>query len=103
MFANCKNLKLIIFGKESQLEEIQSKAFYNSGLKSFTAPSSLKAIGASAFCNCNNLRHVDLSKCQLQIDDKEDCEESSWLNHIVNVTNLESIALPPTLQVIREG
>ena len=51
-FVGCKNLRFVILDENSELKEIQSEAFYGSGLESFTAPSSLRKIGESAFYDC---------------------------------------------------
>ena len=65
MFADCENLKFVVFGDDSQLEEIESEAFRGSGLESFTAPASLRKIDSTAFQDCGQLRHVDISACTL--------------------------------------
>lgn len=51
-FANCKSLRQIIFDPDSVVTKIQCKAFCRSGLESFTAPPSLRRIGALAFREC---------------------------------------------------
>ena len=88
-------MKRVTFAGDG-LEVIGQYAFTGSGLESFTAPSSLKRIGESAFCNCKDLRHLDLGACQLQIDDKVADRGGSWLANIIDVSNLESVVLPPT-------
>lgn len=65
MFADCENLKSVVFGDDSQLEEIQSEAFRGSGIESFTAPASLRNIDSTAFQDCKKLKHVDISACTL--------------------------------------
>ena len=64
-FVGCKKLKSIALGENFELKEIQSEAFYGSGLESFTASASLKKIGNNAFMSCRALKHVDLSACML--------------------------------------
>ena len=62
-FYGFKKLKNVLLG--DSLEIIGASAFEGSGLKSFTAPASLKKIRDLAFCNCENLKRVDLSACTL--------------------------------------
>ncbi|MCI8778685.1 MAG: leucine-rich repeat domain-containing protein [Bacilli bacterium] len=58
-FADCENLKEIIFDENVKLDDICSYAFYNClGLKEITFPSSLKYISNWAFKNCSNLEKV---------------------------------------------
>lgn len=52
------------------MEEIQSQAFHCSGLESFTAPPSLRRIGALAFGGCHNLKTFELN---------EGIQEVGWL------------------------
>ena len=51
-FVGCKNLKSVTVGENSELKEIQSEAFCDSGLESFTAPASLRKIDSTAFKDC---------------------------------------------------
>ena len=60
-FYGFKKLKSVLLG--DGLEIIGESAFEGSGLESFTAPVSLKKIRDSAFCDCKDLKHVDLSAC----------------------------------------
>ena len=60
-FYGFKTLKNVLLG--DSLEIIGASAFESSGLESFTALASLKKIGDSAFCDCMDLRRVDLSAC----------------------------------------
>ena len=50
------------------MEEIQSQAFHCSGLESFTAPPSLRRIGALAFGGCHNLKTFELNKDIRELD-----------------------------------
>ena len=60
-FADCEDLKQVVFEPGAVVEEIQYKAFYCSGLESFTAPSSLRKIDALAFQDCYNLKTFELN------------------------------------------
>ena len=51
------------------LETLREDAFAHSGLRSFTAPSSLKRIEDGAFAYCKNLRHVNLNASILRPED----------------------------------
>ena len=61
-FADCKYLKLVVFGDNSELREIGPNAFYGSGLESFSAPLSLKQINDAAFSCCSMLRDLQLNE-----------------------------------------
>ena len=61
IFSGCENFKYVLLGEG--LEVIEREAFMASGLENFVAPASLREIKNSAFKNCGNLRHVDLSAC----------------------------------------
>ena len=62
-FKSWVSLRRVIFTGDA-LEIIGKSAFEGSGLESFTAPKSLRWIGDSAFENCKDLKHVDLSVCE---------------------------------------
>ena len=72
--------------------------FAESGLKSFTVPTSLKRIEGRAFAHCRNLKHADFSASTLQSGGKDDFFSES----VFSDSGLESIVLPSTLKVIRE-
>lgn len=58
-FADCENLKEIIFDENVKIEQICSYAFYNCvGLKEIVFPKSLKYISGWAFKNCSNLEKI---------------------------------------------
>ena len=57
-FEGCKCLKSVSFGDDSELEEIEYRTFYGSGLESFAAPLKLKKIGTVAFGNCLGLKRI---------------------------------------------
>ena len=44
------------------LEEIRARAFYMSGLETFSAPSSLRSIGEETFYGCEKLASVELQE-----------------------------------------
>ena len=60
-FANCYDLKQVVFEPGAAVEEIRYKAFWHSGLESFTAPPSLRKIDALAFSECCNLKTFELN------------------------------------------
>lgn len=60
-FAECAGLRQVVFEPGSAVTEIQSNAFWRSGLESFVAPPSLKKIGALAFRDCRNLKRFELN------------------------------------------
>lgn len=55
-FANCSNLKNVIFEEQIQLRQISTYAFSNcSSLKSIVVPKSVKFLSNAAFRNCSTL------------------------------------------------
>ena len=60
-FKDCASLREVVFTANSHLESIGIAAFYNSGITSFNAPSSLRKVCQVAFCGCKNLRRVILN------------------------------------------
>ena len=88
-------MKRVIFAGE-ELETIGKSAFSNSGLESFTAPVSLKKIGANAFEYCRELKYADFSACTLRSGGRRDL----FSEDIFYDCPLESVVLPPALQVI---
>ena len=73
------------------MEEIDCKAFFRSGLEYFTAPSSLKKIGALAFRECRNLKKFELN---------EGIQEAGWL--CLLGTGTEMLSLPSYIRITRE-
>ena len=61
-FICCKHLKSVSLGKNSVLEEIESKAFYKTRLRSFVAPPSLRKIGDFAFGCCGTMKRLELNE-----------------------------------------
>lgn len=60
-FAACSNLATVSFASGCRIERINSYAFTESGIRKFTAPSSLRTIKANAFINCERLEYVCLA------------------------------------------
>ena len=73
------------------MTEIQYKAFYHSGLESFTAPSSLRMIDLMAFGECCNLKTFELN---------EDIQELGWL--CLWGTGVTDVHIPPHIKMTRE-
>ena len=82
------------------LETIGNFAFAETGLESFTAPSSLREIENNAFSRCEHLKQVDLGACVLT--DEQDSD--NFLSYdVFKQSGLESIRLPRGLRVIRKN
>ena len=91
VFVQCRNLKEVIFGRDSAVEEISAWAFWGSGLESFTAPPALKKIGDLAFGNCPALRNFRLN---------EGIQELGWL--CLWGTGVTDVKLPPQIRMTPE-
>ena len=61
-FICCEHLQSVSFGENSVLEEIESKAFYKTRLRSFVAPPSLRKIGDFAFGDCGTMKRFELNE-----------------------------------------
>ena len=89
-FFNCKELRRVIFRKDSGLEKIGAYCFNRSGLEKFVAPPKLRVIYGGAFAGCDDLKRVVLN-------------EGLWAlkgNSIVGVFTsscIEAVRLPSTL------
>ncbi len=82
-----------LHGKEYNVKSIDAKAFYQSkGLTHVSIPSSVTAIGDSAFANCTNLQYVDFS----------DEIESIGIRAFMNCKSLTEIVLPKKLKTLDE-
>lgn len=58
-FANCKNLKSVIFEEGSQLDSIGENAFLRcASIKEIQIPASVSSLGTSLFKDCENLQSV---------------------------------------------
>lgn len=90
-FANCYDLKQVVFEPGVAVEEIQYKTFWHSGLESFTAPPSLKKIGSLAFGECRNLKTFKLN---------DDIQELGWL--CLWRTGVTDLRLDPHIKMTRE-
>ena len=87
VFCYCENLEQVIFEPGSAVEEIQYQVFSHSGLKSFTAPPSLRKIGDMAFESCSALREFELN---------EDIQDLGWL--CLLGTAVINLRLPPHIR-----
>lgn len=97
-FYNCSSLLSIVLpdGLEKiGTETTSSGAFQNSGLKKISIPASVTMIGNAAFMNCKNLEEIAWADgCKL---------ETIGVNAFVGCVSLKSLALPSTLQSIKES
>lgn len=57
-FCDCTQLKTVTFASNGKLETIESKAFFNCGIRSLDLPDKLELIEAHAFAECSNLESV---------------------------------------------
>lgn len=118
-FADCENLKEIIFDENVKIERIYSYAFYNCvGLKEIVFPKSLKYISGWAFKNCSNLEKIsftdnveivnmiDLTKKNNNIDlKKEIISNNLWCignNAFENCTKLKEVIIPKGIKYIND-
>lgn len=61
-FRDWTSLEAVVFEGKSRLERIGDHAFARTALREFSAPSSLKTIGAGAFADCKGLKQVRLNE-----------------------------------------
>lgn len=57
-FRDCTQLQAVTFASNGKLATIESKAFYNSGIRSLDFPDKLEHVEAYAFAECSNLESV---------------------------------------------
>lgn len=95
-FYECKNLKSITFGENSQLEIIGSSAFrFCNGLESIVIPDSVKRIDSIAFSNCKNLKSIIFGN---------DSKLTSIGSYVFSsCISLESIEIPSSVTSIGDG
>ena len=85
------SLRQVVFEPGSAVGEIGLKAFYRSGLESFTVPQSLRRIGLMAFRECYNLK---------KFEPNEDIQELSWF--CFWRTGVTDLRIPPHIRMTRE-
>ena len=90
-FFDCYRLRQVTFDPGSAVEEIECKAFCDSGLASFVAPPSLRKIGTAAFRECCNLRRFELN---------EGIQELGLL--FLLGTGTKALSIPPYIRITRE-
>ena len=78
------------------LETLGPYAFSTSGIRSFTAPSSLKHIETHTFLYCTNLKHADFSASMLRPEDGY----NYFSPRAFMGSGLESVVFPRTLRII---
>ena len=61
-FRDWTSLEAVVFEGRSRLERIGDHAFAGTALREFSAPGSLKKIGAGAFADCKSLKQVRLNE-----------------------------------------
>lgn len=93
-FRGWKNLKEVVFEEGSRLERIGNYAFADTALRQFTAPDSLKRIGAGAFSNCKDLKQVGLNEGLEVIGGEGD---GAFQN-----SGVETVHIPSTVQKMSE-
>ena len=89
-FICCEHLKSVSFGENSVLEEIESKAFYKTRLRSFVAPPSLRKIGDFAFGDCGTMKRFELNEGIQEVG------RYCCLN-----TEVEDLKIPPKTRITR--
>lgn len=81
-FSLCWDLESVTFAANSQLLEISSEAFANSGITTFTMPASLRSIEESAFHGCPNLERIEFNDDLESILKYNNITDMSGTNHI---------------------
>lgn len=83
-FSHCVSLEAFDF---SQIKELGSRSFFNSGLNKVVLSDKLPKLQPSTFCNCKNLQQVDISACNKIKTISAHC--------FANCSSLEDVKLPP--------
>lgn len=83
-FSHCVSLEVFDF---SQIKELGSRSFFNSGLHKVVLSDKLPKLQPSIFCNCKNLQTVNMSACNKIKTISTRCFE--------NCSSLEDVKLPP--------
>ena len=91
-FRGWASLREVVIAPDSRLERIAPSAFADTALETFSAPDSLREIGAQAFANCRSLRTATLNEGLERIG-REAFRDSG----------LESVYLPSTLREVGAG
>lgn len=99
-FDGCVFLEQVLLN--DGLRTIRTECFNYVRLETFTAPPSLCRIEKSAFLQCSYLKHLDLSACLLQ-DEQRDYAHTFLVEGATGYCSLDDITLPRTLRVIGEG
>ena len=99
-----------MFKTGSELEEIGWYCFWNSGLEEIALPVTLKKIGYSVFCSCDNLRSVHLDdECEVSLYGAEIPDstiidlhrETTAINaKLLDLRNCKHVAIPDGVERI---
>lgn len=60
-FAECADLRNVVFQREARLEEIGNGCFRETGLRGVVLPDSVRELGNDVFANCERLENVSLN------------------------------------------
>lgn len=91
-FSECWSLEAFDF---SQVKELGSRSFSNSGLREVVLSDKLPKLQPSVFCNCKNLQQVDMSDCNKIETISAYCFE--------NCISLEDVKLPPNVHKLNDS
>ena len=61
-FARCEHLSVLHIDEDSELNSIQSNAFFGIQIQSFISPKKLQTLGTDVFAECKNLQRVELNE-----------------------------------------
>lgn len=92
-FAECEELRLIEFSKNSELISIEKYAFYATSINTITIPSSCKTIGKNAF-KYSQLKTVNFPQNSMLSKIEEGCFSDSKLRYF---------SIPPNVTEINES
>ena len=122
-FGSCINLYQIDISKQSQLQSIETSAFYDCGssenapsVTSIKLPDNITEIGDGAFKGCKKLQTINIPKKLKILGDRafEDCTSLKEIklpegmtelgrNAFKNCTSLKKINIPKSLKTVKEG
>ncbi|MDR2412575.1 MAG: leucine-rich repeat domain-containing protein [Holosporales bacterium] len=94
VFSECRTLTSVLFGSDSRLSRIESRAFRATGLMEIIIPASVEFIGERSFAKCEALSSVRF---------EPDSQLRKIEKHAFSETGLVEIILPASVEFLGES